>query len=60
MSPCLSLNAKRKQTGGKSRDKLPRSKRKVLVWACRSRMRKFRACLESKLVRDEQDSKNGY
>lgn len=23
-------------------------------------MRKFRACLESKLVRDEQDSKNGY
>lgn len=23
-------------------------------------MRKFRACLESALVRDEQDSKNGY
>lgn len=31
-----------------------------VVQACRSRMRKFRACLESKRVRDEQDSKNGY
>lgn len=59
MSLCMSLNAKRKQTGLRSGDKLPRSHRSV-VQAHRSRMRKFRACLESKLVRDEQDSENGY
>lgn len=59
MSPCLSLNVKRKQTGGRSRDST-KKQHKSVVQASRSRMKRVKACLESKLVRDEQDSKNGY